>query len=109
MGSGLCPWSLTVALHVLLNSGVEAALMCLDLLGLPSGPRTPHVETTNAHIHFDSLSVHTHDDQRYSKQLKLGMEFSICVSPKGRGCASILKLIIQCREVRRYSTQPQLT
>ncbi|KAI5652894.1 hypothetical protein M9H77_30081 [Catharanthus roseus] len=43
MRSGLFPWSPSVALHVLLNSGVEAALMCLDLLRLPSCVRTPHV------------------------------------------------------------------
>ncbi|KAI5663388.1 hypothetical protein M9H77_22711 [Catharanthus roseus] len=33
----------TVALHVLLNSGVEAALMCLDSLRHPSSARTPYV------------------------------------------------------------------
>ncbi|KAI5649446.1 hypothetical protein M9H77_35451 [Catharanthus roseus] len=43
IGSELCPWSLTVALHVILNSRVEAALMCLDSLRLPSCIRTPHV------------------------------------------------------------------
>ncbi|KAI5672311.1 hypothetical protein M9H77_12675 [Catharanthus roseus] len=43
MGSGLCLWSPTVALHVLLNSSVETALMCLDSLRLPSCIRTPHV------------------------------------------------------------------
>ncbi|KAI5682390.1 hypothetical protein M9H77_03618 [Catharanthus roseus] len=42
-GSGLCPWSPTVALHVLLNLGVEAALMCLDSLRLRSCARNPHV------------------------------------------------------------------
>ncbi|KAI5681608.1 hypothetical protein M9H77_02836 [Catharanthus roseus] len=43
LGSRLCPWSPTVALHVLLNLGVEAALMCLDLLKLPSCARNPHI------------------------------------------------------------------
>ncbi|KAI5656788.1 hypothetical protein M9H77_25581 [Catharanthus roseus] len=43
MGSGLCPWSPTIALHVLLNSGVEAALVCLDSLRLPNCVRTSHV------------------------------------------------------------------
>ncbi|KAI5677534.1 hypothetical protein M9H77_08484 [Catharanthus roseus] len=33
---------LTIALHVLLNWGVEAALMCLDSLRLPSCARNPH-------------------------------------------------------------------
>ncbi|KAI5672342.1 hypothetical protein M9H77_12706 [Catharanthus roseus] len=42
-GSGHCPWSRTIALYVLLNSGVEATLMCLDSLRLPSYVRTPHV------------------------------------------------------------------
>ncbi|KAI5682939.1 hypothetical protein M9H77_04167 [Catharanthus roseus] len=32
----LYPWSPTFALHVLLNLGVKAALMCLDSLRLPS-------------------------------------------------------------------------
>ncbi|KAI5657024.1 hypothetical protein M9H77_25817 [Catharanthus roseus] len=36
MGSGLCLWCTTFALHVLLNSGVEAALLCLDSFSLPS-------------------------------------------------------------------------
>ncbi|KAI5672203.1 hypothetical protein M9H77_12567 [Catharanthus roseus] len=43
MESELCPWSPIVALHVLLNSSVEAALMCLDSLRLPSCVGTPHV------------------------------------------------------------------
>ncbi|KAI5681398.1 hypothetical protein M9H77_02625 [Catharanthus roseus] len=43
MGSELCLWSPTVALNVLLNLGVEAALMCLDWLRLPSCARNPHV------------------------------------------------------------------
>ncbi|KAI5658175.1 hypothetical protein M9H77_26968 [Catharanthus roseus] len=36
LGSGLCPWSPTVVLHVSLNSGVDDALMYLDSLRLPS-------------------------------------------------------------------------
>ncbi|KAI5653213.1 hypothetical protein M9H77_30400 [Catharanthus roseus] len=55
MGSGLCLWSLTTALHALLNSGIEAALMCLDLFRLPNCVRTPHL---------------TQEGQRRSKQLK---------------------------------------
>ncbi|KAI5662293.1 hypothetical protein M9H77_21616 [Catharanthus roseus] len=43
LGSGLCPWSPTVALHVSLNSGVEAVLMCLDSLRLLSCAQNPHV------------------------------------------------------------------
>ncbi|KAI5667598.1 hypothetical protein M9H77_17451 [Catharanthus roseus] len=43
LGAGLRSWSTTVALHVSLNSGVEAALMCLDLLRLPSCTRNPYV------------------------------------------------------------------
>ncbi|KAI5654449.1 hypothetical protein M9H77_31636 [Catharanthus roseus] len=42
MGSGLCLWSPTVALHVLLNLGVEAVLMCFDSLRLPSCARNPY-------------------------------------------------------------------
>ncbi|KAI5663476.1 hypothetical protein M9H77_22799 [Catharanthus roseus] len=45
LGSRLCPWSPTVALHVSLNSGVEAALMCLDSLRLPSFARNPHIDS----------------------------------------------------------------
>ncbi|KAI5676863.1 hypothetical protein M9H77_07813 [Catharanthus roseus] len=41
MGSRLCPWSPIVAL--LLNSGVEATLMCLDSLKLSNCVRTAHV------------------------------------------------------------------
>ncbi|KAI5653215.1 hypothetical protein M9H77_30402 [Catharanthus roseus] len=51
-GSGLCPWSPTVALHALLNSGLDAALMCLDSLRLSNCARNPH------------------DSQRRSKLLK---------------------------------------
>ncbi|KAI5675187.1 hypothetical protein M9H77_06137 [Catharanthus roseus] len=43
MRSGLCPWGPIVALHVLLNSSIEAALMCLDSLRFPSCARNPHV------------------------------------------------------------------
>ncbi|KAI5657702.1 hypothetical protein M9H77_26495 [Catharanthus roseus] len=43
MGSELCPKSPTVALHVLSNSSVEAELMCLDSLRLPSCVQTLHV------------------------------------------------------------------
>ncbi|KAI5669061.1 hypothetical protein M9H77_18914 [Catharanthus roseus] len=43
LGSGPCPWSLIVALHVSLNSGIEAALMCLDSLRLPKCARNPHI------------------------------------------------------------------
>ncbi|KAI5658180.1 hypothetical protein M9H77_26973 [Catharanthus roseus] len=34
-----------IALHVLLNLGVEAALMCLDSLRLPSCARNPHISS----------------------------------------------------------------
>ncbi|KAI5654003.1 hypothetical protein M9H77_31190 [Catharanthus roseus] len=44
---GLCPWSPTVALHVLLNSGVEAALICLDSLRFPRCARAPHVASAS--------------------------------------------------------------
>ncbi|KAI5653268.1 hypothetical protein M9H77_30455 [Catharanthus roseus] len=42
LGSGLCMWKSTIALHVLLNSGIEAALMCLDSLRLPNCVQTRH-------------------------------------------------------------------
>ncbi|KAI5653544.1 hypothetical protein M9H77_30731 [Catharanthus roseus] len=41
--SGLCPWSLTFALHALFNSGAKATLICLDSLKLPNCARTPHI------------------------------------------------------------------
>ncbi|KAI5650755.1 hypothetical protein M9H77_36760 [Catharanthus roseus] len=44
-GSGLCPLSPTVALHVLLNLGVKAALMYLDSLRLPSCARNPYISS----------------------------------------------------------------
>ncbi|KAI5654810.1 hypothetical protein M9H77_31997 [Catharanthus roseus] len=50
----LCLWSPIIAVHVLFNLGVEAALMCLDSLRLPSCIRTPHL---------------TQDEQRRSKLL----------------------------------------
>ncbi|KAI5681809.1 hypothetical protein M9H77_03037 [Catharanthus roseus] len=43
MGSRLCAWSPTVELYVLLNSGVEAALMCLDSLRHPSCVQIHHI------------------------------------------------------------------
>ncbi|KAI5652523.1 hypothetical protein M9H77_29710 [Catharanthus roseus] len=43
VGSRLYPWSPIVTLHVILNSGVETALMCLDSLRLSSYARNPHV------------------------------------------------------------------
>ncbi|KAI5653806.1 hypothetical protein M9H77_30993 [Catharanthus roseus] len=42
-GSGLCLWSPTVALHVLLNLGHGSCAMCLDSLRLRSCARNPHV------------------------------------------------------------------
>ncbi|KAI5648122.1 hypothetical protein M9H77_34127 [Catharanthus roseus] len=51
-----CSWSPTVAFHVSLNSGVEAALMCVDSLKLPSCTRNPHVgigKHSNAFQHPD--------------------------------------------------------
>ncbi|KAI5673764.1 hypothetical protein M9H77_14128 [Catharanthus roseus] len=56
LGSGLCPWSHTIALHVLLNLGVKAVLMCLDSLRLPSCARTPHFSTER---HADTLLSHS--------------------------------------------------
>ncbi|KAI5650366.1 hypothetical protein M9H77_36371 [Catharanthus roseus] len=41
-GSGLYPCNPTVALHVLLNLGIEAASMCLNSLRLLSCARNPH-------------------------------------------------------------------
>ncbi|KAI5681565.1 hypothetical protein M9H77_02793 [Catharanthus roseus] len=52
MGSELCPWSLTIALHVLLNSGVEAALMCLDSLRPPSYIRTLYIDSGRTEEHL---------------------------------------------------------
>ncbi|KAI5667441.1 hypothetical protein M9H77_17294 [Catharanthus roseus] len=54
MGSEFCLWNPTVELHVLLNSGVEAALMCLDLLRLPNCTRTPHVGSSIDVVKIDS-------------------------------------------------------
>ncbi|KAI5658143.1 hypothetical protein M9H77_26936 [Catharanthus roseus] len=49
VGSGPCPSNSTVALCVSLHSVVEAVLMCLDLLRLPSCVRNPYVEITKTH------------------------------------------------------------
>ncbi|KAI5682561.1 hypothetical protein M9H77_03789 [Catharanthus roseus] len=56
MGFGLCLWSPIVALHVLFNLGVEAALMCLDLLRLPSCARNPHVGSSISVVKMAHLS-----------------------------------------------------
>ncbi|KAI5672595.1 hypothetical protein M9H77_12959 [Catharanthus roseus] len=83
MGFRHCPLSPTVALYVLLNSSVEAMLMCLDLLTLSSCARTPLVETTNAYTYVDSLSIRAHIFHiMYCKPLKLGVEFFLRVSPE---------------------------
>ncbi|KAI5668950.1 hypothetical protein M9H77_18803 [Catharanthus roseus] len=46
MGLGLCPWSPTVALHVILNLGVEVALMLCFCFGtyrlVPRGTQIPY-------------------------------------------------------------------
>ncbi|KAI5652389.1 hypothetical protein M9H77_29576 [Catharanthus roseus] len=42
LGSGPCPWSPAVALHVSLNLGIEAVLMCFASLRLPNCARNPH-------------------------------------------------------------------
>ncbi|KAI5664537.1 hypothetical protein M9H77_23860 [Catharanthus roseus] len=44
-GFGLCPWSPSVALLVLLNLGVEVALMYLDSLRLPNYAQNPHINS----------------------------------------------------------------
>ncbi|KAI5677122.1 hypothetical protein M9H77_08072 [Catharanthus roseus] len=67
MGSRLYLWSPTIALHVLLNSDVEAALMCVDSIRLPGCARTPH------------------DGQRHSKPLKF-LAWSFGSSLFGRTC-----------------------
>ncbi|KAI5672689.1 hypothetical protein M9H77_13053 [Catharanthus roseus] len=47
----LCPWGPTIALHVLLYSGIEATLMCLDSLRLPSCAQTPHINSGLSEAH----------------------------------------------------------
>ncbi|KAI5652909.1 hypothetical protein M9H77_30096 [Catharanthus roseus] len=60
IGSGLCSWCPTVVFHVLLNLGVEVALMCLDLVRLPSCARTPHIGSTlKVHSFKDLHLIHT--------------------------------------------------
>ncbi|KAI5657059.1 hypothetical protein M9H77_25852 [Catharanthus roseus] len=72
----LCPWSPTVALHVYLNSGVEAALMCLDSLKLPSYARNPHVGSSISIINSG------HIEARYIAEV-LALEFWIHFSLEG--------------------------
>ncbi|KAI5676725.1 hypothetical protein M9H77_07675 [Catharanthus roseus] len=55
--SGLSPWSLTFVLHVLLNLGVETALMCLDSLRLPNSVRTPHIVFPGFSYGFGTCSL----------------------------------------------------
>ncbi|KAI5669548.1 hypothetical protein M9H77_19401 [Catharanthus roseus] len=54
MGFGLCPWSPTVTLHVILNLGVEAAVMCLDSLKLLSCARNPLVVLRRTQIPYSA-------------------------------------------------------
>ncbi|KAI5677190.1 hypothetical protein M9H77_08140 [Catharanthus roseus] len=80
MGSELCPWNPTIVVHALLNSGVEAVLMCLDSLKLPNCARNPHISRKCTHV--DSLSIRAHvfpyyvfprltqDEQTCNKPLK---------------------------------------
>ncbi|KAI5673451.1 hypothetical protein M9H77_13815 [Catharanthus roseus] len=72
--SGLCPWSPIVALHVSLNSGIEAALMCLDSLRLPSCVRNPHIGL--------SINISGQIEARYTAEV-LGLEFWIHFSLEG--------------------------
>ncbi|KAI5675342.1 hypothetical protein M9H77_06292 [Catharanthus roseus] len=57
LGSGLCPWSPTVALYVSLNSDVEVVLMCLDSLRLPSCTRNPHISSSISIVKIIKESV----------------------------------------------------
>ncbi|KAI5672161.1 hypothetical protein M9H77_12525 [Catharanthus roseus] len=65
MGSRLCLWSPTFALHVLLNSGVEAILMCLNSLRLPNHVRTPHI------VDSDRAVVQRRGNDNYSSSDKV--------------------------------------
>ncbi|KAI5676735.1 hypothetical protein M9H77_07685 [Catharanthus roseus] len=55
MGSGLCPWSPTFALHVLLNSSVEATLILV-----PRGTLVPYSAAVNL---VEGLGVLHHEDE----------------------------------------------
>ncbi|KAI5669815.1 hypothetical protein M9H77_19668 [Catharanthus roseus] len=78
MGSGLSSWSPTVALHVLLNLSVEAVLMYLNSLRLPSCIQTFHVGSSISDVKATKekcflMKLHellTQDEQRRSKPLK---------------------------------------
>ncbi|KAI5667313.1 hypothetical protein M9H77_17166 [Catharanthus roseus] len=70
MGSELYLWSPNMSLHVSLNSGVEAALMCLDLLRIPSCARNPHVAFALTFSISCFLLRLTRDIQRHGTLLK---------------------------------------
>ncbi|KAI5654698.1 hypothetical protein M9H77_31885 [Catharanthus roseus] len=79
MGSGLCPWSPTVALHVLLNLGKEAALMCLVSLRLPSCARNPHGWGYHNLIVGEDVAMHDVDEDSVSKwQIDEGDDLAGC-------------------------------
>ncbi|KAI5666204.1 hypothetical protein M9H77_16057 [Catharanthus roseus] len=78
-GSELCPWSPTVALHILLNLGVEAALMCLDSLRLPSCARNPHIGSS---ISFVKIISSGRSGIQQTTEV-LGQEFLDQISPEG--------------------------
>ncbi|KAI5668806.1 hypothetical protein M9H77_18659 [Catharanthus roseus] len=52
-----CPSSPTAALCLSLHSGVEAALICLDSLRLPSCVRNPHVDSSISFVKMTKESV----------------------------------------------------
>ncbi|KAI5662215.1 hypothetical protein M9H77_21538 [Catharanthus roseus] len=72
MGSGLCPWSLIVVLHVLLNLGIEAALMCHDSLKLPNCARNPHVGSSISVVKVPYATVGSHRDDSDRIPMKIG-------------------------------------
>ncbi|KAI5649502.1 hypothetical protein M9H77_35507 [Catharanthus roseus] len=70
LGSGLCLWIPTVALHICLNLGVETALMCLDSLRLLSCAQNLHVAFTLMFYISCFLLRLTREIQRHGMPLK---------------------------------------
>ncbi|KAI5661693.1 hypothetical protein M9H77_21016 [Catharanthus roseus] len=71
LGSKLCSWNPTVVLHVFLNLGIKATLMCLDSLRLSSCARNPHTRAgcKNDHKMFLESRVSLFSAEGYADTL----------------------------------------
>ncbi|KAI5661821.1 hypothetical protein M9H77_21144 [Catharanthus roseus] len=81
LGSEPCPLSPIVALHVFLHSGVEAALMCLYSLRLPSCARNPYSGSSTSIVKIKVFLRILH--KMVSVASGLGSRFFCSLVPRG--------------------------